>query len=160
VLATRRLLQARRTLGRRQAALVEEQEHVETSTAAPACLLASAGSAGRLAWLVPAMPAVVALTVLTAATAPALAATPPVTGESPRALAATLAPAITVATSVAQSSFSGAGQTLDYSYLVTNSGDAPLTNVVVHDALAGVSPVTCPVSELAPGEPPPAPPPT
>jgi len=101
---------------------------------------------------------VVALTALTATAAPAMAVTPPtsgnprtVTGSVRHAAAATLAPAITVATSVAPSSFSGVGQTLGYSYLVTNSGDAPLTNVVVHDALAGVSAVTCAATELLPG---------
>jgi uncharacterized repeat protein (TIGR01451 family) len=106
-----------------------------------------------MAWLVA---AVVALTVLTATAAPAIAVARPAAGDPSASgrlplAAATLTPAITVATSAAPGSFSGAGQTLDFSYLVTNSGDTPLTNIVVHDALAGVSPVTCTAAELVPG---------
>ncbi|WP_026239498.1 collagen-binding domain-containing protein [Parafrankia discariae] len=65
--------------------------------------------------------------------------------------AAAPAPAITVTKSVAQSSFSAAGQTLNYSYLVTNSGNTTLTGVVVNDARSGVSAVTCPVTILSAG---------
>jgi hypothetical protein len=42
------------------------------------------------------------------------------------------------------------GQTLNYSYLVTNTGNTTLDNVLVNDAKAGVSPVVCPVTTLAP----------
>src|SRR6201999_1246428 len=48
-------------------------------------------------------------------------------------------------------SFTAPGQTLDYSYLVTNTGNVPLTTVGVTDTRAGVSPVLCPVTTLAPG---------
>ncbi|HXW78837.1 MAG TPA: hypothetical protein VEJ84_05030, partial [Acidimicrobiales bacterium] len=43
------------------------------------------------------------------------------------------------------------GETIDYSYLVTNTGNTPLTNVAVTDLLPGLSAVTCPVTSLAPG---------
>src|SRR5262249_49710358 len=48
--------------------------------------------------------------------------------------------------------FTAPGQTLNYSYLVTNTGAVTLTNVAVRDALAGVSPVVCQATRLAPGE--------
>ncbi|THJ75783.1 hypothetical protein E7Y31_03485 [Candidatus Frankia alpina] len=47
-------------------------------------------------------------------------------------------PSISLTKSVAQTSFTGAGQPLNYSYLVTNSGNTTLTGVAVADALAGV----------------------
>ena len=40
------------------------------------------------------------------------------------------------------------GETIDYSFLVTNAGNVPLTSVGVTDSK--VSPVSCPVSTLAP----------
>ena len=40
---------------------------------------------------------------------------------------------------------------MNYTYLVTNSGNVSLTSVGVTDLLPGVSPVTCPISTLAPG---------
>ncbi len=50
----------------------------------------------------------------------------------------------------------GAGDTITYSYLVTNTGDVTLTGVTVSDEHAGLNPdglsaVTCPSSSLAPG---------
>ena len=45
--------------------------------------------------------------------------------------------------------FTASGQTLDYSYLVTNTGDGTLTGVAVQDNL--ISGVSCPDSSLAAG---------
>ncbi|MEA2715684.1 MAG: hypothetical protein QOI99_1, partial [Actinomycetota bacterium] len=45
----------------------------------------------------------------------------------------------------------GAGDPIDYSFLVTNDGDATLTNVAVVDPLPGLGAVTCPSTTLAPG---------
>jgi len=50
---------------------------------------------------------------------------------------------------------SAAGQTIAYSFLVTNTGGVPLSNVSVSDTFtspsSGVLPVTCPQATLAPG---------
>ncbi|MEV5570543.1 DUF11 domain-containing protein [Spirillospora sp. NPDC052269] len=61
-------------------------------------------------------------------------------------------PGITINKQVAESSFSSAGETLHYSYAVTNTGMVTLNNVGVADPLAGLSPVTCPTTTLAPGQ--------
>lgn len=45
-----------------------------------------------------------------------------------------------------------AGEQVSYEFAVTNTGNVPLTNVMVTDPLAGLSPVTCPGDSLAPGE--------
>ncbi|RFU39509.1 DUF11 domain-containing protein [Actinomadura logoneensis] len=48
--------------------------------------------------------------------------------------------------------FSRAGQEIRYSYRVTNTGTVPLTDIGVTDRMSGLSEVTCPSAELAPGE--------
>ncbi|MEV4258323.1 hypothetical protein AB0J52_34650, partial [Spirillospora sp. NPDC049652] len=48
--------------------------------------------------------------------------------------------------------FSRAGQEIRYSYRVTNTGSAPLADIAVTDRMNGLSDVSCPRSELAPGE--------
>ena len=47
--------------------------------------------------------------------------------------------------------YSSAGTLITYSYLVTNTGKAPLTSVTVTDPMTGLSPITCPDKSLAPG---------
>jgi uncharacterized repeat protein (TIGR01451 family) len=61
-------------------------------------------------------------------------------------------PSISVVKSAEPSSFSAAGETIHYSFLVTNTGNVTLTNVQVNDTgLAGLSAITCPSTTLAPG---------
>ncbi|MGR6971644.1 choice-of-anchor P family protein [Streptomyces cynarae] len=48
-------------------------------------------------------------------------------------------------------SFQQAGQTITYTYTVTNRGQGPLTNLTVHDSLTGTD-ATCDTDELAPGQ--------
>ncbi|MGW2706341.1 choice-of-anchor P family protein [Streptomyces sp. NPDC001340] len=60
--------------------------------------------------------------------------------------------ALTVVKSAAQDQFTEAGQTLEYTYTVTNSGQQPLTGISVVDTGPGSPTVTCPKDTLAPGE--------
>ena len=60
------------------------------------------------------------------------AATPNAAGQS-----------ITLAKSASISSFSAAGTTVNYSYLVTNTGSGTLTNVTVTDPMTGLSVINC-----------------
>ncbi len=55
---------------------------------------------------------------------------------------------------VAPASRTDAGDKIVYTFLVTNTGNVTLTNVVVTDPLAGLSPINCPpaASTLDPGE--------
>lgn len=58
---------------------------------------------------------------------------------------------LTVVKSVAPATFRGAGDTLTYQYLVTNTGTFnSLTNIAVLDPQPGISPVRCPDTHLAP----------
>jgi uncharacterized repeat protein (TIGR01451 family) len=58
---------------------------------------------------------------------------------------------ISLVKSANMSSFSAAGKVVTYSFKVSNTGTLPLSNVVVTDPLAGLSPVSCPASTLAIG---------
>jgi hypothetical protein len=58
-------------------------------------------------------------------------------------------PGITVAKTAHVTSFTGAGQTITYSYRVTNTGNVPLHGVSVTDNRIGR--VSCPATTLAPG---------
>jgi uncharacterized repeat protein (TIGR01451 family) len=49
------------------------------------------------------------------------------------------------------SSFPAAGTAVTYSFKVSNTGTEPLSNVIVTDPLAGLSPISCPASTLALG---------
>ena len=61
-------------------------------------------------------------------------------------------PAITVVKSASPTAFSAAGQTIHYSFDVTNSGNVTLTSVKVHDTgLPGLSAISCPHHTLAAG---------
>ena len=59
-------------------------------------------------------------------------------------------PALTVVKSVTQKSFSAPDTTLNFSFLVTNTGDVTLTGIVINDELPGLSSLLCPVTTLAP----------
>ncbi|MFJ3219691.1 hypothetical protein ACIPLC_27720 [Kitasatospora sp. NPDC086801] len=59
--------------------------------------------------------------------------------------------AITVVKSAAEAQFTAAGQTIHYTYAVTNTGAQPLTNIGVVDNGPGTPTVTCPTGPLAPG---------
>ncbi|MER8185051.1 LPXTG cell wall anchor domain-containing protein [Kitasatospora sp. NPDC094015] len=58
---------------------------------------------------------------------------------------------LTVVKSATEQDFTAPGQVLHYSYVVTNTGSQPLTNVAVTDQGPGTPQVTCPVSVLLPG---------
>jgi hypothetical protein len=60
------------------------------------------------------------------------------------------APALTLVKSATESSYSAAGQTINYNYLVTNTGDVTLAAVGIVDAHAGLNGLSCPDSTLAP----------
>ena len=62
-----------------------------------------------------------------------------------------LAPALTLVKSATESSFDAAGETINYDYLVTNTGDVTLGAVGVVDAHAGLSGLSCPDATLAAG---------
>lgn len=44
-----------------------------------------------------------------------------------------------------------AGDTISYSFVVTNNGNVTLNNITVGDPLPGMPPITCPPGQLAPG---------
>ncbi|WP_436758394.1 DUF7507 domain-containing protein [Streptosporangium sp. V21-05] len=79
---------------------------------------------------------------------------PPVTSPSSTAtVTATPSPGLTLSKSATPGRVSTAGQTITYSYLVTNTGNVTLTGIGVRDTSprSGVPPViTCPVTTLAP----------
>jgi uncharacterized repeat protein (TIGR01451 family) len=59
--------------------------------------------------------------------------------------------ALTVTKAVEESQFSGAGETLHYTFTVTNTGRVPLEDLTVTDVGPGNPTVTCPVTALEPG---------
>ncbi len=75
---------------------------------------------------------------------------PIVTAESSATVTANQAPGISLGKSSAPTSFSAAGASIAYSYLVTNTGNVTLDPVTVTDPMPGLSPVTCPDASLAP----------
>jgi len=77
---------------------------------------------------------------------------PVVSAPSEAIITAIQSPAITVVKSASPTSFSAAGQTIHYSFDVTNSGNVTLTSVRVHDTgLPGLSAISCPHHTLAAG---------
>ena len=62
------------------------------------------------------------------------------------------APALTVVKSATESSFSAVGQTINYNYLVTNTGNVTLSSVGIVDAHVGLNGLSCPEATLAPTE--------
>ena len=61
-------------------------------------------------------------------------------------------PAITVVKTALESSYVGAGDTIHYRFLVTNTGNVTLSNLTLSDNLTGLglSAISCPVTTLAP----------
>ncbi|WP_228388993.1 DUF7507 domain-containing protein, partial [Streptomyces jumonjinensis] len=59
---------------------------------------------------------------------------------------------LTVTKSADTTQFSAAGQTINYTFKVTNNGQVPLTNIQVTDNGPGSPTVTCPGGPLDPGE--------
>lgn len=60
--------------------------------------------------------------------------------------------AIALTKSASPTYFTASGQTITFTYRVTNTGTTILTDVAVADSLPGVSAVDCPDTTLAPGE--------
>jgi uncharacterized repeat protein (TIGR01451 family) len=75
---------------------------------------------------------------------------PVVTSQSTVTIPASQAPGIGLVKSATPTSFSAAGTLVTYSYLITNSGNVNLTNVVLTDPMLGLSALSCPRSILAP----------
>ncbi len=73
----------------------------------------------------------------------------PVTASDSTDTAISAGPSITLAKTAGTPSGVSAGDTIDYSFLVTNTGNVTLTSVTVSDPLVGA--VTCPDTTLAPG---------
>ena len=62
-----------------------------------------------------------------------------------------VAPALTVVKSATEPSFDAAGETINYDYVLTNTGNVTLSAVGVVDAHAGLRGLDCPDATLAPG---------
>jgi len=60
------------------------------------------------------------------------------------------APALTLVKSATESSYYAVGQTINYNYLVTNTGQVTLSDVGVVDAHVGLTGLSCPDATLAP----------
>ncbi|MEV5570542.1 hypothetical protein AB0L06_10850 [Spirillospora sp. NPDC052269] len=90
-------------------------------------------------------------TAIAHGTAPG-ATTPTESAPSDATVYAVANPGITVAKSADPMTFSAAGQTITYTYRVTNTGNLPLTSVGITDDLPGVSAVTCDLTTLNPGQ--------
>ncbi|MFF4580174.1 hypothetical protein [Streptomyces sp. NPDC001389] len=58
---------------------------------------------------------------------------------------------LTVVKAVEETAYSAAGQSLHYTFTVTNTGNQPISNLTVTDNGPGTPAVTCPVTTLAPG---------
>ena len=78
--------------------------------------------------------------------------TPVVSGPSTATVPAEQAASISVLKSAEPGSFAAAGETIHYSFLVTNTGNVTLTGVQVNDDdLPGLSAIDCPDATLAAG---------
>ena len=73
--------------------------------------------------------------------------TPPTDSET---VDGTQSPAFTLAKSAVDTDFAMVGDTLDYEYLVTNTGNVEITGIAVSDDK--ISSITCPVTALMPTE--------
>ena len=74
--------------------------------------------------------------------------TAPVSSNTVR-IPATPLPSLSVAKSTGAGNYNAVGQAIDYSFLITNTGNVTMSNPSVTDAVTG--PVTCPAGALAPG---------
>ena len=59
-------------------------------------------------------------------------------------------PAITIVKSASPTTLTAAGQTINYSFVITNAGNVTLTAVGVTDRMVGLSAISCPRTSLAP----------
>jgi uncharacterized repeat protein (TIGR01451 family) len=75
----------------------------------------------------------------------------PVSAPSTVTVPANQAPAIAIVKTASQSTFSGSGQMITYTYVVTNTGNVTLSGVTVTDPMPGLSAISCPATALAPG---------
>jgi uncharacterized repeat protein (TIGR01451 family) len=78
---------------------------------------------------------------------------PPVTSPPSSATVTIPAhPALVIKKSASPKSLDQAGNTVHYSYLVTDTGNVTLTGLKVNDVLAGLSAISCPSATLNPGK--------
>jgi uncharacterized repeat protein (TIGR01451 family)/LPXTG-motif cell wall-anchored protein len=75
---------------------------------------------------------------------------PAVTDTDSETVTATRTPGVDLVKTASPTNVAAAGQTVTYSFVVTNTGNVTLTSVGVSDPHAGLSPINCPVSTLAP----------
>ena len=76
---------------------------------------------------------------------------PTVTATSSLTIKAAQSPSITITKSASPNSYSAAGQTITYSYLVTNNGNVDLNPVTVTDPMSNLSAISCPDTSLVVG---------
>jgi uncharacterized repeat protein (TIGR01451 family) len=76
---------------------------------------------------------------------------PAVSDSDSETITAANAPAVQIVKTASPTTVTAAGQTVNYTFLVTNTGNVTLTGIVVTDPLPGLSAVTCPLATLAPG---------
>ncbi len=81
-------------------------------------------------------------------------ATPPigsnVTDTDTLTIPAVQNPSVSLAKTANVANYSAPGTAITYSFAVTNTGNVTLTSVDVSDAMVGLSPISCPVTSLAP----------
>jgi uncharacterized repeat protein (TIGR01451 family) len=88
----------------------------------------------------------------TAQGTPPRSTTPVVSDPSTATLPAEVSRGISLVKSASPATFSRAGQTITYSFLVTNAGNVTLSGVTVNDTdRPGLSAISCPPGTLAPG---------
>ena len=75
---------------------------------------------------------------------------PPATATSSVTIPASQNPGIALTKTASLPDFAAPGTTITYSYAVTNSGNLTLNPVKVTDPMADLSPISCPVTTLAP----------
>jgi uncharacterized repeat protein (TIGR01451 family) len=75
---------------------------------------------------------------------------PAVTAQDSATLPPSQIRAITLDKTVTVPASPAAGQTITYDFLVTNTGNVPLTNITITDPLSGLSAIACPQTSLAP----------
>jgi uncharacterized repeat protein (TIGR01451 family) len=76
--------------------------------------------------------------------------TPTTSPPSTATVTAVAAPGLSVVKSASEASVSQVGDTIDYRFQVTNTGNVTLRHVRVVDGMAGLSPISCPTDTLAP----------